>query len=142
MTTQPQDDFESLFISDNDADLSMQLGLGNILRKDEWFMHSKKPLPFYPAYTPGYPGAYLLEPTLCLEQRDTSLPRLLMYRDSFVNPMVPFLSYHFSRSVYLWTTEPSAVATLQEHPDIVVYELVESHLDKLLDKPPLEFRKK
>ena len=42
------------------------------------------------------------EGRLVPEITGSTLPRAVIFRDSFVSPLVPFLSEHFSRAVYLW----------------------------------------
>ena len=45
------------------------------------------------------------EGRLVTEIDDPSLPRAVIFRDSFVSRLVPFLSEHFSRAVYLWQND-------------------------------------
>jgi alginate O-acetyltransferase complex protein AlgJ len=63
---------------------------------------------------------------------DPTLPRLVMYRDSFTNNLMGFLSPHFSRAVYLpnFTLDENFIDT--EKPDIVIYEITERFLPDLL----------
>ena len=51
-----------------------------------------------------------------------------MFRDSFASRLVPFLSEHFSRAVYLWQNDFDAEVIEQEHPDVVIQEIVSRHL--------------
>ena len=44
--------------------------------------------------------------------RRPSLPRAVIFRDSFVSRLVPFLSEHFSRAVYLWQNDFDAATSL------------------------------
>jgi alginate O-acetyltransferase complex protein AlgJ len=39
---------------------------------------------------------------IAFEQPDSTLPRAVVFRDSFSTAMIPYLSEHFSRSVYYW----------------------------------------
>ena len=45
------------------------------------------------------------EGRLVTEIDDPSLPRAVIFRDSFASRLVPFLSEHFSRAVYLWQND-------------------------------------
>ncbi|HEY3742823.1 MAG TPA: hypothetical protein VGL53_23415 [Bryobacteraceae bacterium] len=56
-------------------------------------------------------------------------PRMLMFRDSFASAMAPFLAPHFDH--IFGTAIPSFDVDLvkKEHPDLVVVELVERHLN-------------
>jgi hypothetical protein len=64
------------------------------------------------------------------ERSDRSLPRAVMLRDSFAGSLIPFLSEHFQRILYLWQ-EPyqfDADVIEREHPDMVIQEIVERKL--------------
>jgi alginate O-acetyltransferase complex protein AlgJ len=67
----------------------------------------------------------------------SSLPRAVILRDSFTSPLVAFLSEHFSRAVYLWQNDFDAQAVEQEHPDIVIQEIVGRHLHNFIPSPEL-----
>jgi hypothetical protein len=64
---------------------------------------------------------------------DSSLPRLLMYRDSFTTTLIPFLSDHFSYAAYLWAypTDELYYDVAIEKPDVVIIEFTERHLKYL-----------
>ena len=68
---------------------------------------------------------------------DPSLPRAVIFRDSFVSRLVPFLSEHFSRAVYLWQNDFDAAAVEHEHPDVVIQEIVGRHLYNFIPSPEL-----
>jgi alginate O-acetyltransferase complex protein AlgJ len=55
---------------------------------------------------------------------DPALPRLLMIRDSFGSRLIPFLSEHFSRAVYLWQMNLDMDDVKTERPTIVIQEIV------------------
>ncbi|WEK54163.1 MAG: hypothetical protein P0Y55_16635 [Candidatus Cohnella colombiensis] len=65
---------------------------------------------------------------------------LLMFRDSFAINMTPYLSRNFKRSVYVWNHHFDANIIKEEHPDVVIHELVERFLDQLLFPNPDEMR--
>jgi hypothetical protein len=62
--------------------------------------------------------------------QDASLPRVVMYRDSFSSYWVPFLAEHFSRGVYVWDTKwrlsPELIRA--ERPNVFVLEMIERNL--------------
>ncbi|MNZ77556.1 hypothetical protein D3C78_961030 [compost metagenome] len=62
--------------------------------------------------------------------------KLLMFRDSFTVDMIPYLSQHFKRSVYIWNHNFDASIIKEENPDIVIHALVERFLDQLLFPNP------
>jgi alginate O-acetyltransferase complex protein AlgJ len=74
---------------------------------------------------------------LVTEIADRSLPRAVIFRDSFASRLVPFLSEHFSRAVYLWQNDFDAQVVLQEHPDVVIQEIVGRHLYNFIPSPEL-----
>ncbi|HKB13250.1 MAG TPA: hypothetical protein VKD69_21445, partial [Vicinamibacterales bacterium] len=77
------------------------------------------------------------EGTLITEIADPSLPRAVIFRDSFVSRLVPFLSEHFSRAVYLWQNDFDADVIRREHADVVIQEIVGRHLYNFIPSPEL-----
>ena len=74
---------------------------------------------------------------LVTEIDDPSLPRAVIFRDSFTSRLVPFLSEHFSRAVYLWQNDFDADVVQKEHPDVVIQEIVGRHLYNFIPSPEL-----
>ena len=65
---------------------------------------------------------------------DSSLPRLLMYRDSFATALIPFLSDNFSQAVYMnsyYKDELYSDVAL-EKPDVVIVEFTERYFDYMI----------
>ncbi len=60
------------------------------------------------------------------------LKKVVVFRDSFFNALTPYFSEHFERSVYVWDYEPHQYIIDEEKPDIVVLEILERFLDRLL----------
>ena len=79
----------------------------------------------------------MAEPRLVTEIPGSRLPRALIFRDSFASRLVPFLSEHFSRAVYLWQNDFDANAVLSENPDVVIQEIVGRHLYNFIPSPEL-----
>jgi hypothetical protein len=65
---------------------------------------------------------------------DAALPKTVIFRDSFFNGLQPFTSEHFSRCVYVsdWMVDRGLIA--EEKPDIVILEVAERYLDRLVDE--------
>jgi hypothetical protein len=63
---------------------------------------------------------------------DADLPTALMFRDSFADALVPYLSESFSRIVYVWERDVDPRIVEAEHPEIVIQEIAE----RFLDRPP------
>lgn len=57
-----------------------------------------------------------------------SLPRLIMYRDSFAGRLIPYLSEHFGHAAYYWQNEFDFGAIEVDRPDVVIQEYVGRHL--------------
>jgi hypothetical protein len=117
-------------------DLAGMMGLTRVLREVDL------------ALVPRHPRrARVVEPAgakptdeegrLVTEIDDPSLPRAVIFRDSFVSRLVPFLSEHFSRAVYLWQNDFDAAEVLKEHPDVVIQEIVGRHLYNFIPSPEL-----
>jgi hypothetical protein len=131
-----RDDFEPVERTVEGLDLAAMMGLKRVLREID--------LPLVPrrarrARVVEPAGA---EPTseegrLVTEIDDPSLPRAVIFRDSFVSRLVPFVSEHFSRAVYVWQNDFDAALVTREHPDVVVQEIVGRHLYNFIPSPEL-----
>ncbi len=66
------------------------------------------------------------------EVADNRLPRMMLYHDSFGLELIPFLAEHFQRSIYRSTRDVDLALVSHEKADIVILEVVERWLDKLL----------
>jgi alginate O-acetyltransferase complex protein AlgJ len=53
-----------------------------------------------------------------------SLPRAVMFRDSFANALVPYLAEDFSRILYVWDRDVDPRVVSVEKPDVVIHEIV------------------
>lgn len=61
---------------------------------------------------------------LLFQVADPELPTAIVFRDSFANALIPYLSEHFRRTVYMWSRDIDPRAVRIEHPDVVVQEIV------------------
>jgi hypothetical protein len=75
-------------------------------------------------------------PLVITENQNSSLPRLVMLRDSFATQMIYHISENFSRCVYIWnmdiwifTLDTSAIE--REKPLIVINEVQERYISSL-----------
>jgi alginate O-acetyltransferase complex protein AlgJ len=66
---------------------------------------------------------------------DLTLPRAVIYHDSFFNSMIPFLSDHFQWAVYHWWFEIDKRLISGEKPDIVIFEVTDRYLYRLMTLP-------
>ncbi len=129
-------DFEAVERTTEGMDLAGMMGLTRVLRETDLAL-----VPIRPR------RARVVEPAgghetdeegrLVTEIDDPSLPRAVIFRDSFVSRLVPFLSEHFSRAVYLWQNDFDAAEVEKEHPDVVIQEIVGRHLYNFIPSPEL-----
>ena len=131
-----RDDFRSVDRTVEGLDLGGMMGLTRVLREVDMTLVPKRrrlarviePAGGAPTDEVGF---------LITEINDPSLPRAVIFRDSFTSQLVPFLSEHFSRAVYLWQNDFDADVVSKEHPDIVIQEIVGRHLYNFIPSPEL-----
>ncbi|MEF3696052.1 alginate O-acetyltransferase AlgX-related protein [Desulfolutivibrio sp.] len=117
------------------GDLAAMLGLGDCFVEDKFSLAPKDGFRAVPADASGLAGPRDIGPADAFERPDSGLPRAVIFRDSFGQDLIPFLSEHFSRSVYQWPFPSTAKEPrrfdreliLAEKPDVVVDEIVERY---------------
>jgi hypothetical protein len=120
----------------NNADLSKQLSLENILVNNETDLNRITKYPFDEVAPTIYSATSLKQATRRTAIKNSKLPKAVVYRDSFFNLMITFFSENFSDCVYLWTNNMTLEVIEKEMPGYVVYEIIESDIDKLLEDNP------
>ncbi|MBE7560726.1 hypothetical protein HS125_18000 [bacterium] len=72
---------------------------------------------------------------LATESRDRSLPRAVVFNDSYFYGVIPYFAEHFSRAVYVHMRPDRFAPELieREKPDVVVQELVERWFGRMPD---------
>ena len=129
-------DFVDVDRTSEGLDLARMMGLPRVLREEDLAL-----IPIRPrrarVVEPGGATPMAEEGRLVTEIDDPSLPRAVIFRDSFVSRLVPFLSEHFSRAVYLWQNDFDADVVSKEHPDVVIQEIVGRHLYNFIPSPEL-----
>jgi alginate O-acetyltransferase complex protein AlgJ len=131
-----RDDFEPVDRIVEGMDLAGMMGLTRVLREVDGALVPRRPRRARVVEPAGAAPADQVG-RLVTEIDDRSLPRAVIFRDSFVSPLVPFLSEHFSRAVYLWQNDFDANAILAERPDVVIQEIVSRHLYNFIPSPEL-----
>jgi alginate O-acetyltransferase complex protein AlgJ len=131
-----RDDFDDVTREVDSGDLAGMIGLKEVLREEDLALVPKRPR-----------RAVVIEPRgarptdeegyLVTEIPGSSLPRAVVFRDSFVSQLVPFLSEHFSRVVYAWQNDFDATMIEREHPAVVIQEIVGRHLYGFIPSPEL-----
>ena len=112
------------------------LGLKDVLHETDLRLVPRKPRRARVVDPPGVSPMSELG-RLVTEVADPGLPRAVIFRDSFASRLVPFLSEHFRRAVYLWQNDFDANVISEEHPDVVIQEIVGRHLHGFLPSPEL-----
>jgi hypothetical protein len=104
-------------------DLAGMVGLKDRLHEDDLRLVPKMPRRAR-IVEPAHPEPHGIDARLATEQPDTQLPRAVIYRDSFATALVPFLSEHFSRALYLCEPDVNPRIIAEERPDVVIQEWV------------------
>jgi hypothetical protein len=84
----------------------------------------------------NYYNVSMNERSIVTENKNHGLPRAIVFRDSFFNWMMPYASAGiFSSAEYFWRqfSEDYKEYILSEKPDIIVWEVFEAYLDRLLN---------
>ena len=131
-----RDDFDAVARDVEAKDLAGMMGLKRVLREEDLQLVPRRPRRAR-VVEPKGAAPTDEEGRLVTEIPDSRLPRAVIFRDSFVSRLVPFLSEHFSRAVYLWQNDFDASIVEEEHPDIVIQEIVGRHLHNFIPSPEL-----
>mgnify|MGYP000901094594 CR=1 FL=1 len=63
--------------------------------------------------------------------------RIMMFRDSFGNAIIPFVSDNFGYAYYSREYPVNLTGLDTHNPDVVVYEIVQRNIPKLLERAPI-----
>jgi hypothetical protein len=85
---------------------------------------------------PRRPDPYGEDPILIIEHEDQSLPRAIVYRDSFGARLIPYLSEHFSHVEYYWQNELDYEEIERQRPDVVIQVFTARHFHTFGPYPP------
>jgi hypothetical protein len=118
-------------------DLAGMLGVAGALTESDLRLVPRVPLRAR-IVEPARPDARLMDARLVTEHPDRSLPRAVVFRDSFGSALVPFLSERFSRAVYLWQYNVDPEVVLAERPHVVIQEWVGRRLSTLPPYDPFQ----
>ncbi len=118
--------------------LANMIGLKSEFQEVRYHYMRKKPkasISEEKKYEPPYWFAYKDEYEIRTLVADTSLPSIVVIRDSFFSSLIPFFAESFQTSVYIfdaWMFNTNYDIILQENPDVVLLEIYEPLLDHLL----------
>jgi hypothetical protein len=131
-----RDDFVPVEREIEGQDLARMMGLMRVVREIDLTLVPERARHAQVVEPPGAP-ATAEEGRLVTEIPGSKLPRAVVFRDSFASRLVPFLSEHFSRAVYLWQNDFDPDVIEKEHPDVVIQEIVSRHLYVFTPSPEL-----
>lgn len=101
-------------------DLARMMGLEDILREEDRQLIPRTPRRAK-VVDRDRPDPYWNNGHVILEVDDPSLPKAVIFRDSFGSALVPFLAEHFRRSVFLWQYDFDPDVVRREKPDVVIW---------------------
>ena len=127
----PPNDFQPTRELTAGKDLAVMLGLSDVIHEEDLGLEPLRPRRAR-VVEPSHPSPTGDEGYLVTEIEGSTLPRAVVFRDSFTSRMIPFLSEHFSRTVYRWQNDMDPAAVLEEHPAVVIHEIVGRHLTMLV----------
>jgi hypothetical protein len=115
------------------GDLARMINAYNIPDKDYKFSSpALDKIQYFPG--PAYPSYVSSQPTILTISGDTTKPKTLMFRDSFGNGMIQFISQESSTAIYVWTHVFDWAIIEQEKPTIVIHEISEKLIHKFLEE--------
>jgi alginate O-acetyltransferase complex protein AlgJ len=117
-------------------DLAGMMGLSRVLGEEDMRLVPKAPR----QYVVREPKWNIVEagvPRIVTEIPGSTLPRAVIFRDSFTSALAPYLSEHFSRVVYIWRNDVAVDEIEAERPDVVLQELVSRHIQWIEPWPEL-----
>ncbi|HEV8393753.1 MAG TPA: hypothetical protein VGQ37_05740 [Vicinamibacterales bacterium] len=120
---EPRASFDTPSVRVPGLDLARMVGVTRALGEEDLPLTPRRPRRAR-IVEPARPDARLMDARLVTEQSDPSRPRAVVFRDSFGSALIPFLSEHFARAVYLWQYNLDPDVVLAEHPDVVIQEWV------------------
>jgi hypothetical protein len=129
-------DFEPVVEEVEAGDLAGMMGLKRVLREENLTLRAKRPR-LARVVEPVGAAELAEEGRLVTEIPESKLPRAVIFRDSFTSRLVPFLSEHFSRAVYVWQNDFDFQIVAQEKPDVVIQQIVGRHLYNFIPSPEL-----
>jgi alginate O-acetyltransferase complex protein AlgJ len=132
----PRSAFKLVEYARPNPDLSLMLGLGDVMPEVDYALVPRFGRRAHRADPgPGLtPDDHPMPPPFAFESGDDSLPRAVVFRDSFSIALIPLLAEHFSRSLYLWHCPFDPTIIEREKPQVVIEEAVER---RLWAPPPL-----
>lgn len=120
-------DFDAVSRTEPALDLAGMMGLKDVLREERLLLQPRRAR-LARTVEPKGGEPWWGEGRIVTEIPGSTLPRAVVFRDSFTSRLAPFLSEHFSRVVYLWQDNFDAGVIREEKPAVVIQEIVGRHL--------------
>jgi hypothetical protein len=132
----PRVDFDPAAHEVRGMDLAGMMGLTRVLREEDLRLTPRRTRQAIVVQPEGETADAEVG-RLVTEIPGSRLPRALIFRDSFMSAVAPFLSEHFSRAVYLWQNDFDTGNIEAEHADVVIQEIVGRHLYDYVPTPEM-----
>jgi len=132
----PESDFAPMTRHIAGMDLAGMMGLTRVLGEEDLRFVPRQPRQ-YVVVEPKGNIVEAGEPRIVTEIPGSTLPRAVVFRDSFTSAMAPYFSEHFSRVVYLWRNDFAVDEIEKEQPDVVLQEIVGRHVQWFVPSPEL-----
>lgn len=132
----PESEFEPAIRRIHGMDLAGMMGLTRVLGEEDLRLVPKAKRQ-YVVVEPKNNIVEAGEARIVTEIPGSTLPRAVVFRDSFTSAMAPYFSEHFSRVVYLWRNDFAFEEVEKEHPDVVLQEIVGRHVQWFIPSPEL-----
>jgi hypothetical protein len=132
----PESEFDAVTRRIHGMDLAGMMGLTRVLGEEDLRLVPKAKRQ-YVVVEPKNNIVEAGEPRIVTEIPGSTLPRAVVFRDSFTSAMAPYFSEHFSRVVYLWRNDFAFEEVEKEHPDVVLQEIVGRHVQWFIPSPEL-----
>lgn len=135
----PRTDFKPTRAITPGKDLAEMLGLEDVWSEEDLGLAPVRPR-LARVVEPPHPSPNGDEGYLVTEIAASTLPRAVVFRDSFTSRLIPYVSEHFSRAVYLWQNDVDLEVVEKERPAVVIHEIVGRHLTTLVPYDPVAAR--
>jgi hypothetical protein len=127
LTPLPLEAFEPVNVTTEGWDLARMMGLEDIAHEEDRQLVPRAPRRAR-VVDRDRPDRLWNNGRVVLEVDAPSLPRLVVFRDSFGSALVPFLAEHFRRSVFLWQYDFDPQVIDREKPDVVIWLITSRRL--------------
>ncbi len=137
-------DYDATPLAGSKGGLAPMLGLEDLFPEEKFVYVPRGGFRSHPRDDSRAGSPEDFQPAEVRENPDATLPRAVVFRDSFCHELIPFLSEHFSRVVYLWPfpSNPRQMRRFErevverERPQVVVDEFVERYFTQFPPDAP------